>query len=256
MTCHEARKWLSPYLDSELCATKTYEVSEHLRTCEACRARFDAERRTDSMVREHLAGGEMPPELWSRLQGFVNRPTTWIHRIGPVRGLAIAASLLIVAALAFYVIERQRTDDRPWIVAELAVLAPDGTVYASDEPSGVFSEEIFKDVLGVAIPRDALNGVSGHHPIQLVSMRARKDDAGRPFVELKMKCCGQAVLVLIARDGTALPDAFEGAPIDTPPPWTPDGVLVNARRFDGLVAVAASYHAVDPILDHLRISEA
>ena len=44
MNCQEARRFISPYLDSELGQTKTFEVSEHLSECESCRRRFEQER--------------------------------------------------------------------------------------------------------------------------------------------------------------------------------------------------------------------
>ena len=43
MNCKEARRWMSPYIDSELGKTKTFEISEHLRYCPACAERFAAD---------------------------------------------------------------------------------------------------------------------------------------------------------------------------------------------------------------------
>ena len=92
MKCHEARKWTSPYLDSELGQTKTYEISEHLQQCEACAKRFEGEGRVDEMIRDRIEPERMPDEVWASLRGIPDSPqrTGW-HAWGS--RLALAAVL-------------------------------------------------------------------------------------------------------------------------------------------------------------------
>ena len=73
MNCKAVRKWMSPYLDSELDRPITFEVSEHLQDCSECAARFDAERRVDDTIRSQIERATMPAELWARVKDEVSR---------------------------------------------------------------------------------------------------------------------------------------------------------------------------------------
>ena len=53
MKCHDARKWISPYIDSELDPTKTFELSQHLENCESCKTRFGREALAGPEPRQH-----------------------------------------------------------------------------------------------------------------------------------------------------------------------------------------------------------
>jgi anti-sigma factor RsiW len=44
MRCEEARRYVSPYLDSELDAKTSFDIARHLEQCESCRARFESEK--------------------------------------------------------------------------------------------------------------------------------------------------------------------------------------------------------------------
>ena len=89
MNCRDVRRWISPYLDSELDQTKTFEISEHLRVCEACAERFEKERRVDSLLVERL---EAAPQLdWNPITRRV---------LGGRRRIAWAAGLTGLAACA------------------------------------------------------------------------------------------------------------------------------------------------------------
>lgn len=64
MNCREARRRLSPYLDSELDPTTTFAISEHLRVCDDCRRRFEVERGVDLAVVAKLSVESVPDEVW------------------------------------------------------------------------------------------------------------------------------------------------------------------------------------------------
>ena len=54
MKCQQARIYLSPYLDSELDPTTTYEVSRHLESCPDCARLFAAEEDLERAIGEFL----------------------------------------------------------------------------------------------------------------------------------------------------------------------------------------------------------
>ncbi len=107
MRCEEARKYVSPYLDSELGGKTSFEIVRHLETCSSCRARFEAEevveKRIASVLRQPNAGDE---ELWQRaLEKALRRPRRPVARVIA----AIAAALLL--ALGVWRIAGSRTAD-------------------------------------------------------------------------------------------------------------------------------------------------
>ncbi len=73
------RRWTSPYLDSELGDTQTFEVSQHLLTCPECAARFNFERHADARLRLALAEGAMPDALWWQIVHMVSQ-RRWFRR--------------------------------------------------------------------------------------------------------------------------------------------------------------------------------
>ena len=54
MKCQQARSYLSPYLDSELDPTTTYDVSRHLDRCPECAQLYNAEEELERAVAEGL----------------------------------------------------------------------------------------------------------------------------------------------------------------------------------------------------------
>jgi anti-sigma factor RsiW len=93
MRCENVRKYVSPYLDSELDGKTSFEIVRHLELCAECRARFETEevveKRISSCLRQPQAGDE---ELWRRaMEKALRRP-----RRSPVRvWAAVAAALLL-----------------------------------------------------------------------------------------------------------------------------------------------------------------
>ncbi|GEM_PF-2055716 len=66
--CQSVRAKLMLYLDSELDATATLSVNQHLVRCPDCRDRFEAEQLLESAIAGGLRSGEdMPDQVWSRL---------------------------------------------------------------------------------------------------------------------------------------------------------------------------------------------
>ncbi|MFT7465528.1 MAG: anti-sigma factor RsiW [Pseudohongiellaceae bacterium] len=66
--CRSVRGLLMLYLDSELDATATLTVNQHLVACESCRTRFEAEQLLEAAIAAGLqTGEEMPTDVWKRL---------------------------------------------------------------------------------------------------------------------------------------------------------------------------------------------
>ena len=75
MKCSDARARLSAYLDSELDAGSTFEVSRHIRSCPECAARFEEERRVDEAIGARLRGETLPDEAWTTIRLAVGAST-------------------------------------------------------------------------------------------------------------------------------------------------------------------------------------
>lgn len=253
MNCKEVRKWMSPYLDSELGATKTFEISEHLRNCPKCKARFERERGVDDMLRGRLERDQMPPELWSRINRAVSLPP-WLRVLTSPRGLAVAACLavMVLGAIGFW--PREAVNEDPWVVRELALLAPDDNPFG--ESTTVESpEQLLLDTLGVELASAA--GSAYPHPLKLVDATTRTDPDGREYLEVRLNCCGKPVLMVLARPGEGpLPMPFEGASVGPTGDRRIDGINVAARDIDGVLAVVASRHPVKQIAKRLQIRKA
>ena len=129
MKCHEARKWTSPYLDSELGQTKTYEISEHLQQCEACARRFEAEGRVDEMIRDRIEPERMPDELWTSLRDIPERSqrTRW-HAWGSRLAMAAVLAVTFVGVMRLW--PSRGVLSTPQIVSTFASSAPDNQAFS------------------------------------------------------------------------------------------------------------------------------
>ncbi len=263
MNCKEARKWLSPYLDSELGSTKTFEVSEHLRHCPGCTTRFNAERRADDMIQTSLRPPAMPAELWSTVSRDVATPfwfRTFPLRFGAV-GLALAACLAIVYVGTAVLQPRQQPETPPWLVSRLLGETA-GEPDLSDDLQPLKGPSVDSDraaeLLQTQYQLELVTAAAEPHDLHLISASQRTDEAGREYLEVRLKCCGQPVLLALTRstDGK-LPSVFS----DLPP--TPaqgerqilDGVHIASRDVGDLRAIVASRHVVGHIVENLRLLE-
>jgi anti-sigma factor RsiW len=64
MKCDEVLVLQSAYLDSELDAKTSVELTEHLKACAECRRAFAEEERFEGALREALQSGEKTERLW------------------------------------------------------------------------------------------------------------------------------------------------------------------------------------------------
>lgn len=252
MGCNETRKWLSPYLDSELGHTKTFEVSEHLRACTACAVRFDEERRADEMMRIKLAAVCVPAELWSQVTQAVMTPL-WVRRLRSRSGLAIAACLLL--SMVFLGVFRggREVQYRPWVARRFVAEKPVSRPFPFVPSDATSVRKALESQYGLKLAMwKALS--HGHHDLELVSATPRKDSAGRAYLVVRLNCCNEPVLLVLARPQSGTwPASLRDVSIN--PGSTNEGLVrdlhVAARDIDGVRVVAVGRHAVGHIVESL-----
>ena len=113
MRCRDFQELADSYLSDELLVETNHDVMTHLQTCVDCRRELAARRNLRSKLR---SGFEGAPDLQTR-EGFEVRLTAQLRdaalsrrRIPVAKYVAIAASLVIVAAVAFiFVRQRERS---------------------------------------------------------------------------------------------------------------------------------------------------
>ncbi len=256
MNCKEARKWISPYLDSELGQTKTFDVSEHLRNCSKCAARFSAERSADELTRSRLPRDTMPPELWAQVSRNVSVPL-WVRRLRAHPGLAIAACLAIVLTAVPLLQLVRHTQGNPWIVDRFVTEAADGQPFRSTQADRASAERLLRDEFKMQLAIAPALETAGHNNFQLVSAARRTDEAGRVFIEVRLNCCGQPVLLALALPGSGeLPTPFGGIALSEGKfVKTVGGVNLVATSINGIVVMAASRHHVAQIAQNLHVGE-
>ncbi len=104
MRCHEARRLMHLYLDSELSTESSFEVAQHLEECPDCAAMFERERTLENNLRdrllERLPGDDV---LWDEaLRKAGRRSRTGLPRWGSTAFLAAAAAVVAVLVFALW----------------------------------------------------------------------------------------------------------------------------------------------------------
>ncbi len=201
MNCQETRALLMTYLDSELDARSTAEVGEHLAVCETCQARFAAEEKLERQAKAALSQEPMPPEAWDRLQSRLTRGSrmNW-------RWVAVAASVLIVAGLAFRTWQKPQS---PGLIEQMISVHQDFLAHriqpeiTSSTPEPL--EEFLKGYVAgrFRVPR---GGPMMGHQVSLIGAR-RESFQGRPAADILLSCCGFPASVFVMDRAS-----FEGAP--------------------------------------------
>jgi len=108
--CRDFQELADSYLSDELLVETNHDLIRHLETCADCRRELAARRNLRSKLR---SGFEGAPELQTHDE-FAARLTTQLRdlalsrtRIPVVKYVAIAASLVVVAALGFLVVQQR-----------------------------------------------------------------------------------------------------------------------------------------------------
>lgn len=245
MDCQTARKWMSPYLDSELETAKTFEINEHLRRCENCRRRFDAERQVDDMMRDRLSRETMPAETWVQLRREVNR-SQLIAKLRPL-GIVAAAASVVLVAMIYWLPGKNASVPAPEVFAGqwkpyVHEPVPNGSLMTGSQIAVALKREF-----GVTFSTRDTHG----HPVHVLGAR-RVRFGDQPAIEVRLKCCGQSAVITALRkaDAARMPESLRNI-ADLPP-----GTSVDRDGVNVLVGVAgdaeyfiASEHHLDGLVD-------
>lgn len=232
--CQSVRAKLMLYLDSELDATATLSVNQHLVRCPDCRDRFEAEQLLESAIAGGLQAGEsMPEDVWSRLTdslaaevaqsleneagrvppmsadsqlgpGGTTSTTTSPSRGGSFRAAAwlAAAAMLVVSVMLWNqdsgVLGEARNGD---FVNQLAVLHRAPQVPTNGDPA-LAARALLSDMSLPAslLPAAALKSSVGGHAVSLVSAE-RVRLANGAALNLRFDCCGVPTSVFLIPRG-------------------------------------------------------
>lgn len=156
MKCEDARRYVGPYLDSELDPKTSFEVARHLEACAGCKARFESEGVLERALAKELACPEPGDDaIWDRAlrraQGRRRwRPSTWLGAswrwaAGVSGGLAAAAALAWILALGG---DGLASDLRKDYQKHARGASP--LELSSRNPREV--EDFFKDRMGLSVP--------------------------------------------------------------------------------------------------------
>lgn len=191
MNCQQARRLLMTYLDSELDARSTGEVSEHLDGCPECRQRFAAEERLERGMADALGGGAMPADEWESLEASLRRPAVpwW-------RWAAAAAALVAALALLLQTEPLQEGLLHEMMRAHRAVAA--GDVALDLRTAERDAVDAFLDERSLAALADGLPGTVDGHPLELVGVREERL-LGQPAVAVHLRCCGTPTSLFVLR---------------------------------------------------------
>ena len=109
--CQTARESLSAYVDGELAPDRAAEIADHLTTCPACSAEYQALLETVARLRSQLTRFAAPDVLRARIRAALAatpresvaaeqiRPSARNHRRRVTRALGVAAAVFVGAAL-------------------------------------------------------------------------------------------------------------------------------------------------------------
>lgn len=247
MTCVDARRRISPYLDSELDPTTTFEISEHLRLCEACRDRFEAERLVDQELARRWFTGRLPDETWRAIQRQTLKSAVVRVRWAPLL-LAAAALVIVVVSWQWQSLRSKPFPGGERLLASFMEMTSGGKAFPSDAPPARPGRMAAPGFPEVAIMLAA--EVTRAHRVQIVSLAPRVEPDGATVLEMRLNCCGEPVLVELARTDAPghLADSARGLAGGTRFARK-SGLNLAGKRLGDFVVVAVSHHPVEEILD-------
>lgn len=255
MNCREVRRCLSPYLDSELDPATTFSIGEHLAGCEACRRRFEAELRVDQKIARALQAEGVTDETWARVVRPLRQSPAAPIRRAMLVAVSLAASLLLLLAAGLWFGAPATGDSSPW-VQEL-FNASHGSAGAElpgspMQPGASLPMTPFSDV-SLVLPRDRMLG----HEIRFVQLQSKPEPSGASIVRLRLSCCGEPVLLVLARRGQVerLAGLTSNPLAETQAVTLDRGVNYQYRYVGGYVVVALSRHPVAELLHAVRVQQ-
>ena len=252
MKCHDARKWISPYIDSELDPTKTFELSQHLEDCEACKTRFDREALADGLIAKSLQRHESFVD-WSAIEKEILTPP---RRRMPIRPKWLLAAAASIAFLLISLGDWSGPTLAEWAVEELHQLSPECKPFPG-EPSCSLDDvaSLVSEVLDREVSMPAGDGLAGGHGFTLTKASLASGAAGPGAVRVQINCCGHPVLVIIGRRGDRGPLAELTAGIDPGGDQYRAEIVVHrfkynvrATKKDDYIIIVVSPHQIDHVV--------
>ncbi|RKY20756.1 MAG: hypothetical protein DRQ55_06685 [Planctomycetota bacterium] len=254
-TCSEVRPLLMAYLDSELDATTTLGMSEHLSSCAPCRTRMEAEQSIENGVGQALRAERMPRDVGQRLDALQDSLRAGASRPDRSRSLLTrasgwAAAALVLMALGFWLRDAGSRDAAPASALnaafasayqEYVALPPRASDVAPGGLAAVLAQPRFA---GLSLPASGFAGPADHqHPIRYLGARPAVVGAVEG-VTLAYDCCGSVTSVLVL-PASGLPQELvsqlpEGATLDLE--W--GGLKTRAVHRGGLIIGVSSRHSV------------
>ena len=148
MKCEDARRYVGPYLDSELDPKTSFEVARHLESCADCKGRFDSEGVLEQALEKEMVRPEPGDDAtWERAlrRAQTSRSGRWRWAAVVSGGLAAAVFLVWLLALGG---DGLASDLRKDYQKHAQGGSP--LELASRNPKEV--EEFFKDRMGLSVP--------------------------------------------------------------------------------------------------------
>lgn len=257
MTCFEARKCISPYLDSELDPTKTFEVSQHLECCASCRTRFDLEHRADVIIRERLRQFE-PFVDWAALA--VKQPVGFarVLRFWPRWTLALAACVAFLVIIGQWPLRISKAGNpAQWALGELHRLSPACDPFVPSAECRPQLDPVTEEVMNCRVDLQRCGD-----PLDLIDVHARTcRRTGKCRVEARLNCCHKPVLLTIAQQDClgelcGVRDELDRKQsdrlLDTRMYQGVEYHIV-ARRIGDKIVIAVSPHDVEPLVASIRL---
>ncbi len=258
MNCREVRRWLSPYLDSELGQTKTFEISQHLTVCEACRWRFERERLVDREMSERLQA-PAPPMDWNQIEQKATKPhwaqRRWARPAAMAFAMAACVILTVRLVLPGAFVGDQPPQDARWLTDRFAAVAASGLPFVAEGGSSTDLAAAGLAALDALLTLEMPNDPDSPHTFELVNVRHVTTADGQPFVEIKANCCGQPILLLAARQSEGALLSAVAHSLAAREPASTDLRLESRTRGD-FVILAVSHHPVDMLVDQLHLVDA
>lgn len=121
--CHDFQELADSYLSDELLVETNHDVIRHLQTCADCRRELAARRNLRGKLRSAFEGApdlQMPKEFEARLTDQLRDAALSRSRMSVAKYVAIAASLVIVAALALMALQQRERSQMAAALAESA----------------------------------------------------------------------------------------------------------------------------------------
>lgn len=188
MQCRDFREIADSYLADELLIETNHEVIRHLESCADCRRELSARRELRSKLRQGFQRAaelqmrdEFAGKLHNRLRTGALRPSASAFRIlGARRGayIAIAASLVLVAALGFRAMQ-ERSGTQSSVANEAGRETP---TPVGSEPQNPGSRAALGSALSALLTGNAI----GNHRDCAINHRLKEkpinlDEAGRSY---------------------------------------------------------------------------